>query len=634
MADGDHGHRGGKRPTGTRFDFASKARQARDQAIAIQQSRDLHQKPRIAYTGEEFGFGFRAIQEFSETTRKHKGYVPDGGFSAAGHFHPKPLEILFAGMFGKMPSIHDGHGHGHGDHGHAPVDVDIGYSQPLRTKDQALTAVQNDTAEYALVPFYQAGVGYDVESITLMSKLFAPFGVMQIEASDHYCLAVYEPQVLDVIHSAHPSSGLTDLLRRPRRSWDGNPDRGVSLTGNTPEGAMEYQAGLNVDRAGQMMLRDRVETVFAGPEPARRCKAKLDGLRAAGVKVEETAEWIEPHREMGRRVRDSLDGSRQTYQSFDPVSGQMRISSIASASQQTRPLYAIVLPFELASRSPEFTIIDDNIEDGAPPKKRFLVCQKVYDLSLFEEVFRLTSVRVAYWMKRFGALVHDAKDLSPETGGVRILLQFVRQGPVSAFGDVESFLRRFGIRYATFQMGDGAVDSPQPKRPGASIAPPPVVFDIELDIDHFHEKFDDGMYTRSVVEGLLFRAFNRKRYQMARFLAAFPYETRQLLPQQRVRWWYEGVKTSVKTWKEETEALFGPIVAGLIAAPVIFVANIIAEFFAICAVLFSPTVRGWLLGGGALLAAVALFWSTPVGVLANGVATVISGLLGKFGLLK
>jgi len=625
MPDGAHEHLIDAEVDKTRFDFAARGRQKREFAKFARLSRELGQKPRVAYTGEEYGFGFSAIQVFSATVQGTKGYLPDGGYAASSSFHAGPLEILKASLLGSVPaSCYRSHNSfsASGAAGDPPIDIDVAYRQPARTKAQALAAIEADSAEYALVPFYQAGSGYDTETVELLSKMFSPFGVFQVEASDHFCLAVYEPQVLDIVHAAHPGSGLTDILRRRRRSWDGPHDRGATVTfGESPTSTPEYQAGLNIDRASQLMLRDRVETIFAGPEASRRCRARLDGFRAGGVKIEDTAGWVEPHREMARRVRDSLDGGRQTVQSLDPLTGGLRFTSLGTSAAQSRPLYGIVLPFEVASRSPEFAIIDDNLEDAVPPKKRFLVVQKVYDLSLFEEVFRLTPLRVGYWLQRLLAVRQDAQEEAlwrhePEHPGVRILVQFGRQGPVTTIGDVEEFLRRFGVRYSIFQMGDSTLDSPRPKVPGSSASSPsPIVLDIEFDEHHFTDHYNDGLISRSIVEGFLFKAFNRSRHSMARILAAFPYEKPQLLPQARHRWWFEGIRLSAQTWAEETETLLGPVFGGIITAPIKFGAKIVTGAFAIAANLFDPDVRGWVFGGGVLTAFALTYWNTPIGVI-------------------
>jgi hypothetical protein len=536
----------------------------------------------------------------------------------------------------------DGHGKHHGGKHEKPkVEIEESYRQPLRTREQALAAIEADSAEYAILPFYQAQVGYDTDTINMMSKMFSPLGVFQIEASEHFCLAVYEPQVLDVVHAAHPGSGLTDLLRRQRRSWDGPADRGVDWRGGgseRSESAAQYQAGLNIDKASQMMLRDRVESIFVGPEAARRCKAKLDGYRAAGVKIEETAEWVEPHREMSRRLRDSLDTSRQTLQSFDPLTGKMTINSVGSSAAQTRPLYAVVLPFEVASRSPEFSIVEDNLEDGAPPKKRFLVVEKNYDISLFEEIFRLRAMRVGYWMKRVKSVLDDALERyddhegrgarRPELG-VRMLVQFSRDSRAASIGDVEAFLRRHGVRYTSFPLTENSVDNPRPKRKfgvhGSSLSPAATVLDIEFDKHHFYERG----FLRSIVEGFMWRAFNRSRHGTSRFLAVFPFKDHQLLPQATRRWWNEGLKSWAQTVKENLEAGLGPFFGWFAFLPVKIVVTTLAVTLGFSAHLLGLLMRPAFLAFLAIAAGALFYWRTPVSEIVTPIAARIADVIAR-----
>ncbi|MEQ1931812.1 MAG: hypothetical protein ABL957_14945 [Parvularculaceae bacterium] len=537
MADGQHHG----------FEDALEAHKhdARDDARRMKSKHHKPEKPKIAFTGEEFGFGYQALLAFKETVRKDGGLIPDAGL---GRVHPQ--------------ASHE-------------VEIHEAYRQPLRTREQALSSLTTESADLALVPFYSPEVGYDTETLNVMSKMFSPLGVDIVEARDHFCLAVYEPQVLDLVQAAHPGSGLTDLMRRPRRSWDGPPDFGTDWSSGKAklpdDVSAGYKAGLTIDRAAQMMLRDRVDTVFVGPEAGRRCKAKLDGLKAVGVSVEDTPSWVEPHREMSRRVRETLDKSRQTNTVFDPRTGQTSFVSTMNGEAQTRRLYAVALPFEIACRSPEFTIIDDNIEDAEPPKTRFLVCQKNYDHTLFEDVYRITLFRVRHWLKRLDGVKDTAirrySVKNPATswwhrlglssafafvsghgrpqGGVRILLQVPRGRGVTSTGELEEYLRQFGVSYATVRLNE---DSEGKK-------PAPLVMDVEFDFAHF----DPHPWHGSIVSGFLWRAFDRSKFGMSRLLAAFPYEESQLPAHDQRRWWLEGVHAFYNSISDGFEGIGGPL---------------------------------------------------------------------------
>lgn len=535
--------------------------------------------PRVAFTGEEFGFGFRALQRYSEITTGRGGLVPDAG----GH----PISRRKTS---------------------APVDFLNAQPQPLRTKEQALAAVTNGTADFALVPFYDPEAGYDTDSLKLMSALFGPCGVDQVEAGDQFCLAVYESQVLELAQASHPGSSLARFVNLARGQWAARLDPGVEWNGGrpadrrwdaAPSGA---KAGLQPSADDQLVLRDRIEVVFAGPEAMRRCKAKLDGLRAAGVAIEATAQWVEPHREMARRVRESLDRTRQVQTFIDASTGRPQLLSSMSAGAQTQPLFGVILPFEVALRSPEFLIVDPSIEDADAPTTRFLLCEKTYDHSLFEDRYKLTSLRVDYWMNRLnkvksfdgknrrkgrigeffrlltslfrtrgggsghggGLEIEDHKGVG-ERGGVRVLMQFERGlGAVTSIGTVEDYLRYYGVRYATVKLGEDSADSRKPA---------PTILDVEFDMRDFAAHPKHG----SVVEGFLWKAFNLRRFSMARFLAAMPFTEHQLPEIDQRRWWNEGVDAYLASLAQKGEAMLGYFVGHYIWAPILKVVSMLAK---------------------------------------------------------
>jgi len=299
-------------------------------------------RPKIAFTGEEFGFGYQAVNVLAERTRVN-GLADGGRWAVSGRTE---REFQHAAL--------------------KSIDLTDAQRQPLRSKEQSLMAVKSHTADLAVVPFYSPYSGYDFETLRALASLFTLIGVEQIEATDQLCLAVYEPQVLDLIQSAHPGSGLSTLLKKTRDSWGTYNVRSDKSYPDFADADEQYRAGLKIDQAGQMMLRDRIDMVFAGSEAARRCKSKLDGLRAAGVEISETLRSIEPHREMARLARNTLDRNRQVNTFFDPREGKAHYVSTMSSEAQDAKLYGVVLPFQVAMMSPDFTIIDPEIEDSEP----------------------------------------------------------------------------------------------------------------------------------------------------------------------------------------------------------------------------------------------------------------------------
>ena len=458
------------------------------------------------------------------------------------------------------------------------------------------------TADYAVVPFYSPYFGYDYETLRALSTQFRLLAVEQYEAYDKLCLAVYEPQVLDLVQSAHPGSGLSSLLKKDRRLWNDYSVRPDTRYPSVHDSGEQFRAGLEIDRSAQLMLRDRIDMVFCGPDAARRCKSRLDGLRAAGVEVTETLRSLEPHREMARLARATLNPNRQTNTFYDPRDGKTHFVSTMNAEPQTAKLYGVILPFQIAMMAQDFTIIDDDLEDAETAKTRFFVVKSSLDKSLLEDALKTTDAKTRYWMNRLrtvakGVVDGGAKEIAgglmltagialagigaaglagweglapliqttaageatsnwlavlgglalvfagavtrllstPTEHGVRLMLKFERQGTAAAIGDVENFLRNYGVRHQVVRMDE---DSERDK-------PAPLMLDIEFDpIDFQHNLV--SMFTRrlrgSVVNGALKKSFQRWKNRGVTILAAMPYEHAQLPKHQRRSWYGDAVQ--------------------------------------------------------------------------------------------
>lgn len=550
-------------------------------------------RPRVAFTGEEWGFGYQATRVFLGRARDRKT-VPDGGLSSIGARIEREIEE---------------------DSKNNRFDYQFAVTQPLRTKEQSLMAVKQDSADFAVVPFYHPYTGYDFETLRSMAGLFTVLGVEQVEATDNLCLAVHESQLYDLIQSSHPGTGFSALQRRFRKSW-GLLD---SASGNSP--ATDYdvempRAGLPIDMSDQKLIRDRIDVVFAGPEAQRRCKSKLDGLRSIGVEVRETAQMVEPHRELAKLARSTINTNRQTNTMFDPISGETRFYSTLGAETQGSNLFGMILPYEVAMRSSDYVIIDENIDDAPPSKTRFMVVENNPDPTLFEDKYRTTDAKTAFWAKRLQNVAHPNIDFpaglmrfagftaasvaialialggfgiynslplplsavdglpwlsqltatgglvlgailaafawtmlsvqSRGSNGVRMLLRFRRDGDAASLGDVENFLRNYGVRHSIVRMGEDSEGD----------RPAPVVLDIEFDPEDFsYGPF--AMFSRrlrgSVVNGALKKVFQRWKNRGVIVLAAMPFEKAQLPRHKPRRWWSEAVSA----WAADfTETMF------------------------------------------------------------------------------
>lgn len=551
-------------------------------------------RPRIAFTGEEWGFGYKATKLFLDHARE-RGAVPDAGWAAA---HARVEQ-----EFDEASS-------------NRGFDYAREITQPLRTKEQALMAVRQNTADFALVPFYNPYAGYDFETLRGVASLFTCLGVQQVEATDNMCLAVHESQLYDIIQSAHPGTGFSALQRRFRKSW-GTIDSGSGNGPGTDYPAEMPRAGLPIDMSDQKLIRDRIDVVFAGPEAARRCKSKLDGLRAIGVEVQEIPQMIEPHRELAKRARGATNTSRQTNTLYDPITGETRFYSTLGAESQAGKLFGMVLPYEVAMRSTDYVIIDHDFDDAPPIKTRFMVVEQNMDHTLVEERYRTTDARTAYWVRRLHAIARPTwsfgagamqfigyalasaailllifgsygvsaaasslVDLPPflsrlsgfapmqalAIGGVAALIAFVmlsvraagtrgvramfylrRDGSAASVGDIENYLRNYGVRHAVVRIDEDS----------ESDAPAGMVLDVEFDPEDFaYGPF--AMLSRrlrgSVVNGALKKTFQRWKMRGVRVLAAMPFESGEAqLPKHKPRrWWSEAVFAwaldALETW--------------------------------------------------------------------------------------
>lgn len=543
--------------------------------------------PRIAFTGEEYGFGYKAAEEFIRKGRTRSIY--DAG-----------LKVWNARTEQEYRDYSERYEAGEND----KFDFGQVVSQPLRTKEQALIAVKQHTADFAVVPFYNPMSGYDFETLRALGSLIFLMAVEQVEATDNLCLAVHESQLYDLIQSAHPGTGFSSLQRRFRKSW-GVTDSGSGNGVGANYDAEMPRAGLPIDMADQKLIRDRIDMVFAGPEAARRCKSKLDGLRAIGVDVQEMSELVEPHRELAKRARSATNTSRQTNTFFDPISGETRFFSSLGAEAQGGRLFGMILPYEVAMRSSDYIVIDHNFEDGPAPKTRFLVVEANPDHTLIEDAYRTTDAKTRYWYRRlssvaksirsvetrimniFGAFGFalglvaiffgvvgvsslDAVFLTDEISkwltpvraqtavilgallsafsylllqaqggakhGVRVMFRFLRNASAASTSDIENYLRNHGVRYAVVRTDEDS----------NAHEPAPVVLDVEFAPEHFgfnpFSVFGGRRLQNSIVNGALKKAFARWKNRGVLIIAAMPILSGYQLPEpKRRRWWNEAV---------------------------------------------------------------------------------------------
>ncbi|MBI1391480.1 MAG: hypothetical protein GC152_01950 [Alphaproteobacteria bacterium] len=501
-------------------------------------------RPKIAFTGEEFGFGYQAVKTFRAGFKDSaRRILLDAGAAAVSDGKVSTKWLLRGRRDDETKKTNGG------------FDLTQPEERPLFSKEQALVAVKSKTVDMAIVPFYAPYTGYDIETLNTLSSLFALTGVQQISATDQLCLAVYEPQLLDVVQTSHPGSGLSALLGAKRNRWQSNAWT-EEMAGAGGENSRQYGGGVNLDSSAQYMLRERIDSVFAGPEAVRRCKSKLDGLRAAGVDVRETLNSVEPHREMARLARSTLNNSRQTSTSFDPRGGGTMFTSIMAAENPNAKLYGVVMPFEIAYQSPDFVIIDPNIEDADPGdravKTRFMVVREVIDESLLDDTLGLTGNRSRYWMRRLNATLEDAEAMGGK--GVRVMLRFNRSKKAASIGDVEGVLRHHGIRHAVVKI----VEDSGKENPGA------ILLDIEFEAKHFRSGLP--LVGRSAVRDALGYAFARWRGRSTIVAAAMPFDEHQLPEAGRRTFVSDNVVEGYKSFVRDKWIRYRVPIAGVVGA--------------------------------------------------------------------
>jgi hypothetical protein len=121
--------------------------------------------------------------------------------------------------------------------------------------------------------------------------------------------------------------------------------------------------------------------------------------------------------------------------------------------------------------------------------------------------------------------------------GVRVMMKFRRDSTAASIGDVEDFLRNYGVKHAVTRLDE---DSERDK-------PAAAMLDIEFTPDDFRHDFLSMMTRRlrgSVANGAVKKAFQRWKNRGVLVLAAMPItsdEQMQLPKQKQRRWWNEAL---------------------------------------------------------------------------------------------
>jgi hypothetical protein len=229
-----------------------------------------------------------------------------------------------------------------------------------------------------------------------------------------------------------------------------------------------------------------------------------------------------------------------------------------SDSQHTTRLYGVILPFQVAMMSSEYVIVDPDMDDSEVIKSRFFVVHQNQDKSKIEDAYRTTDAKTRYWETR---LRNVAWQSNAKTGGVRIMLRMLRSDTAASVGDLENYLRNYGVRHNVVRIDEDS----ESNKPAA------VLVDIEFsntDGDFKWRPFSRRL-RGSVVNGALKNAFQRWKNRGVLVLAAAPYDEPQMPQQKPRRWWFEALIAQQKDFWETmfirfSRLLFPPMALGII----------------------------------------------------------------------
>ncbi len=290
-------------------------------------------------------------------------------------------------------------------------------------------------------------------------------------------------------------------------------------------------AAVRYQRAG---ATPPIRAVFTTQRGEKACRSALEGLAANGASV-------------------SLVTS-----SHAAGAATVAIDRSRSPNNAIGDLHAAIMPKHLVAQNSRYEILRDNLTERRC-RRFLLVLQRAADKSVYFDKYRTTDARTRYFYRRMKRL--RAESHHPQ--GLGVILRFKRSAAAAATSDVEAFLRRYGVRYAVFDL---------PNRDNTG-APAPRILDIEFDARDF--SYNPARRLRgSVANGALKRAFARWKDRGVQVVGAMPLDQfRMRRPRQR-RWWWEGAASvagdAVDTlFIRLSRLLFGALAITLFAALVV-----------------------------------------------------------------
>lgn len=233
--------------------------------------------------------------------------------------------------------------------------------------------------------------------------------------------------------------------------------------------------------------------------------------------------------------RNVLAGYLATGAHLSTASSDHAVSVALSQGGSSGPgLLAAVVPEAIAADGSNFVILKHDI--GAAPARRWMLAvQRAKDPTVALDKYKTTDARTRYFNRRIKAALHAA----PDAIGAGVILRLKRDGAAASAGDVEAYLRNFGVRYEVFDL---------PQRDYAG-GPPPRILDIEFDVRDFY--YDPARRLRgAVANGALKLAFARWKSRGVQIVGAMPVSSFRMPDRTPRRWCKEGVQDAVRSYSE------------------------------------------------------------------------------------
>ena len=207
--------------------------------------------------------------------------------------------------------------------------------------ERALGELFAQHAAKAVVPAENTLTGYNTDTYNYLLNFDAEI-TGEAWVSLHHCLAVPESQLRDLVQSGFPGA---------------KGFRGAE--------------GRQLPAHDQALYRDRIDAVFVPRGSERLCRHNLQNL---GVAHRLISEDMPASKEVLREARLSLDPNRITKLS-ESADGSIETQSTAKASQN-KSLFGVILPYDVARRSDEFVIVQDQMDDDPNNATRYYVVER------------------------------------------------------------------------------------------------------------------------------------------------------------------------------------------------------------------------------------------------------------------